>query len=319
MNAQNKHIEYQKDHCWQYDIRLNNLEQDLKESDLSLSEVQSLTISDFTFRAVDKDDSTMCRNIRSFIERHEWLGKLGLYPTHRFVAEYKGKLAGVVIFDQPNSFSKLLGEDTKKLERLISRGACVSWSPPSLASALIMFSIKHMVKNTRYRLFTAYSDVEAKELGTIYQACNFIYLGKGSGTSYMFLDPNNKAKGWFSDRSFRSRSAWKRYARELGIEWQRNWQGAKTNKHKDWANSTAETRSGSESILWENIPEDIAKRLKEASKAHQRLCEKRKSPSKHKYCYILGENKKETRELRRLFDELNPTKINLKYPKVRGE
>lgn len=43
-----------------------------------------------------------------------------------------------------------------------------------------------MVKNTQYRLFTAYSDTEAKELGTIYQACNFYYLGKKSGAGYQY-------------------------------------------------------------------------------------------------------------------------------------
>lgn len=51
---------------------------------------------------------------------------MSLYPTHFFTARYKGILAGVVIMDMPNAFSKLLGEDTKQIERLISRGACVS-------------------------------------------------------------------------------------------------------------------------------------------------------------------------------------------------
>ena len=45
-----------------------------------------------------------------------------------------------------------------------------------------MFSIKWMAKNTPFRAFTAYSDPEAKELGTIYQACNFYYIGQSSGS-----------------------------------------------------------------------------------------------------------------------------------------
>lgn len=318
MSFENRFSEYDKNHCWQYDIRLKNLKEDLEESGLTIEETAKLTISDFSFEFVDKENEDECRKIRKFIEKHEWLGKLSLYPTHRFVARYKGILAGVVIMDQPNAFSKLLGEDTRKLERLISRGACISWSPKGLASSLIMFAIRWMAKNTRYRLFTAYSDVEAKELGTIYQACNFIYLGKTSGTQYMYLDPKNRKKGWFSDRSFRSRSAWKKYARELGIEWQKNWQGSKNNKSKDWENGTAVQKTGSDSILWENIPEDVIKRLKEASEKHRQSCEKRKVPSKHKYCYILAESKKETNRYRKLFEQLNPKLVNLKYPKNRG-
>ncbi len=81
----------------------------------------------------------------------------------------------------PNAFSKLLGENTPNLERLISRGACISWSPKEIvASSLIMWLINWMGKNTTYRLFIAYSDPTALELGTVYQACNFYYLGKSA-------------------------------------------------------------------------------------------------------------------------------------------
>ena len=78
----------------------------------------------------------------------------------------------------PNAFSKLLGKNTNDLERLISRGACISWSPKNLGSAFLMWCLRWMVKNTDYRIFTAYSDPTARELGTIYQACNFYYLGQ---------------------------------------------------------------------------------------------------------------------------------------------
>ena len=170
---------YTKNHCWQYDIRLSNREQDLTNSGLTEEDVQDLRISDFVFANESKD--LVFDEVRIFIERHEWLKRLSLYPTHFFTARYKGILAGVVIMDMPTAFSKILGEGTRKIERLISRGACISWSPKNLASALIMFSIKWMVKNTRFRLFIAYGDAEAKELGTIYQACSFYYLGKKSG------------------------------------------------------------------------------------------------------------------------------------------
>lgn len=164
--------DYNKDHCRQYDIRLNNLEEDLILAGLTADDVNNLNIADFVLQHEEKE---ICyEEVKSFIERHEWLGRMSLYPTNIFTARYNGILAGVVIMDMPSVFSKMLGDETRKIERLISRGACISWSPKNLGSSLIMFAIKWMVKNTRFRLFVAYSDIEAKELGTIYQACNFL-------------------------------------------------------------------------------------------------------------------------------------------------
>ena len=238
----------------------------------------------------------MAQQIKKFIERHEWLGKMSNYPTHYFIARYNGILSGVVIMDMPNAFSKLLGENTKKIERLISRGACISWSPKNLASSLIMFAIKWMVKNTQYRVFTAYSDPEAKELGTIYQACNFYYLGQNSGTSKQY-----KVNGkWHSDRYFRSRSVYKKLAIEKGVKWDNSWVSG-------------------DSILWENMSETMANKIKKISKDFQNSCEVRTAPKKHKYVYVLGENKKETKELRTEFGRLNPKLVNLAYPKERGK
>ncbi len=282
---------YDKDHCWQYDIRLNNFEEDLKLSGLDINIVNNLKCGDFTFQHEEK--SLVYSEIKSFIERHEWLGKMSLYPTNIFTARYNGILAGVVIMDMPNAFSKMLGDNTRKLERLISRGACISWSPKNLASSLVTFAIRWMVKNTQYRLFVAYSDSEAKELGTIYQACNFFYLGKKSGASFQYKIQNGK---WVSDRYFRSRSVYKKLALMDGIIWKNEWQNG-------------------DSIFFELMPNDIKDRIKELSKNYMNSCEKRKLNPKHKYGYVLGNNKYETKKLREFFLTKNKT---FPYPKDRG-
>lgn len=199
----------------------------------------------------------------------------------------------------PNAFSNLLGLDYRDREKLISRGACISWSPKNLASALIMFSIRWMADNTSFRFFTAYSDVDAKELGTIYQACNFIYLGQHSGAREEFLDPNDPDRGWFSDRQFRKTSQVKRYAKDLGIE-----------LRKDWC--------GRDKIHWQKIPADIQERLKHQSFAHMGRCQRRRLQPKHKYLYILGRDRRETKFLTQVFEERNPRLIDLVYPKIRG-
>jgi len=203
----------------------------------------------------------------------------------------------VCLMNLPNAFSKLLGEDTKKIERLISRGACVSWSPKNLASSFLMWCCQWMVKNSPYRLFTAYSDPTAKELGTIYQACNFYYLGNESGTTTRYINPYTGKV--LSDRFFRVRSAYKKYAKELGIEWEKNW-------------------NNDQRMLWENVPDHVEKQLREHSKKKQQGATKITMPSKHKYAFVLGATKAETKKLRREFETRNADIIK-PYPKVRGE
>jgi hypothetical protein len=283
---------YNKEQCWQYNIRLENLKDDLQMANLTKEITDNLKISDFTFHKEEKN--IIFNEVKEFIEKHEWLGRLSLYPTHFFTARYNGILAGVVIMDMPNMFSKLLGEQTRRLERLISRGACISWSPKNLASKLISFSMNWMVKNTQYRLFTAYSDTEAKELGTIYQACNFYYLGKKSGTGYQYKLESGK---WVSDRYFRSRSVYKRLAKNNGIVWEDKWQKG-------------------DLVLFNMMSDDVSKKIKNLSKEYQNSCEKRKMEPKHKYAYVLGVSKKETKKLRKIFEERNKT---YPYPKERGK
>ena len=282
---------YDKNHCWQYDIRMNNLEQDLKESNLTDEYVSNLTVKDFHFRLVeDKEEQ---QNIVDFIKRHEWLGNLSQYTTHWFGCYHKDILAGAILFNMPNAFSKSLGEDTSQLERLISRGACISWSPKNLASAFVMWCIKYMVENTQYRLFTAYSDPAAKELGTIYQACNFYYLGQSFGGKAKYVNPYTGKL--VSDRFFRQRTAYKKYANELGIEWKKEYT----------------TKTG---MNWKEIPNEIENKLRLYSKSKQQDAKKIDIVQKHKYAYVLGRDKRETRALRKLF--LAKNKI-YEYPSER--
>jgi len=278
------YLAYNKEHCWQYDVRLKNLEEDIINSGFTKEYIDSLSVKDFEYKVVvDKSERT---KLKEFIERHEFLGNLSQYTTHWFGAYHKDILAGVTLLNMPNAFSKLLGDNTHKIERLISRGACISWSPKNLASSFLMWVINWMVKNSDYRLFTAYADPTAKELGTIYQACNFYYLGQKSGTTTRYINPYTDKI--VSDRFFRTRSAYKKYAKELGIQWEKNW-------------------NNDQKMLWENIPDEIEKQLRNYSKIKQSESTKVEMPSKHKYAYVKGATKQETKRLRTLFEQLNKT------------
>ena len=290
----NKIKNYDKDWCYQYQKRLDTLEEDMRRYGWSQEDIDNISLSDFEFSVITSTGEK--KEATEFIKRYEWLGTIGSFPTHWFVARYKGILGGVIIMGMPNAFSKLLGEDTKSIERLIARGASASWCPFNLGSKFLMWAIKWMVDNTQYRLFTCYSDPQAKEIGSIYQGLNFFYLGQGSGTSVRCVNPYNP-NVMISDRAFRARSMYKKYAKDLGIEWQ-----------KDWNND--------QSMLWENIPDEVEKALRSYSKKMFNEAEKIYFPNKHKYAFVLGRDKRETKFLRKKFLELNKV---YDYPKERGK
>lgn len=285
---------FKEEHCYQYQRRIDTLEEDKTILGWDDEFIANIDLNEFEFKHIEskKDKEAASR----FIERYEWLSTIGSFPTNWFIATYKDVLGGVIIMSMPNAFSKLLGDNTKLLERLISRGASASWCPKNLASKFLMWCIKWMVDNTQYRLFTCYSDPQAKEIGSIYQSLNFYYLGQKSGTTVRCVNPYN-TNVIISDRAFRARSMYKRYSKDLGIEWQKNW-------------------SNDQSVLWENIPDDIEKQLRDYSKEMYNKATKIYFPSKHKYAFVLGRDKRETKRLRKEFEERN--KI-YPYPKERGK
>ena len=293
----------EENHCWQYEVRLRNTERDLIGLGKDLAWAKSLRTSDFSFDYVDKTDREQCDEVRDFIIRHEFLGCLPNRPTHRFTARLKGTgtLAGVIVMATPNAFSHLLGKENKNIIKLVSRGASISWSPKNMGSWLVSRACKWMVRNTDFRCFEAYSDPLAKELGTIYQALNWAYLGQTSGASKVYRDPDHKDRGWFSDRDFRKKSKYKRYAEALGIPAER------------W-----KSYMGKYTPKWDTMPAGLKDKIKVEEKKFRDACDSRPVPPKHKYCYILGRNKKETKHLRNLFVECNPGKVNMPYPKERG-
>jgi predicted DNA binding protein len=144
--------------CHQYKVRQNTVEEDQKAGfnfDLKCKEF-SLQQEDFTYEH------------RAFIEKYEWLGTIGYSPKWVFTARYNNSLAGVVLIGQPTA--NMSGIDIK-IQGQVTRGACASWAPKHLNSKLVMFAINWCVKNTEKRVFFAYSDHEAGEIGIPTECC----------------------------------------------------------------------------------------------------------------------------------------------------
>lgn len=293
---QDRTSNYDKNWCYQYDMRIKLLQEDLFYLGMSQEDVAKIRVEDFIFKNVTSiEDHKKCK---SFIERYEWLGTVPSFTSHWFMAYYKDIVAGVVLIGEPYSYTRLLGDDTQKYERLISRGACISWSPKNLASSFVMWCIKWMVQNTQYRLFVAYSDPSAKELGTIYQACNFYYLGQNFGKVKKYRNPYNDKI--CSCRTFRTNNMYKKYAEDLGIEWDDNWIIGNI-------------------IHWDKVPDEIEKQLRAycSKMLKENLCFT-VDQHKHKYAYVLGIDKRETKALRKIVE--NNIDIDFfDYPKERGK
>jgi hypothetical protein len=74
---------------------------------------------------------------------------------------------------------------------LLSRGACVHWAHPHSASKLIRGSMNLLPR--KFEVVTATCDPAAGEIGTIYQACGFDYVGS-------MRDNNGAVNSRFMDR-----------------------------------------------------------------------------------------------------------------------
>ncbi len=92
-------------------------------------------------------------------------------------------LAGVACFGPgPGSLAQnLCGVENRNKAISLERGACEHWVPKNAASWLIPKAVAMAAKDHGWRIFFAYSDPAAGEIGTVYQACNWHYLGVGNG------------------------------------------------------------------------------------------------------------------------------------------
>lgn len=111
------------------------------------------------------------------ILEYEWLRCMPSIVLHCFGIYFDGVIGGVVVFSQ--EYAENLGVWDKygytgKMI-LLSRGACVHWTPTGTASKLIRGAIKLLP--AKYEVVTATVDELAGEIGTIYQACGFHYVG----------------------------------------------------------------------------------------------------------------------------------------------
>jgi hypothetical protein len=156
------------------------------EADLEAKMRLAADFKNATVREISYDEA------KNVITANEWLGNLGTteWAYGLFFGEY---LAGVVCFGSTagtNVAASICGEEHRHKVTTLCRGACVHWAHPHSASYLITAACKEMTKKGCH-IVVAYSDPEAGEVGTIYQACNFLYCGQTNPTEH-FRRPDGK-------------------------------------------------------------------------------------------------------------------------------
>jgi hypothetical protein len=121
------------------------------------------------------------RIAEQIILKYEWLGTMAQSGYHYGIF-YGSYCAGVCCVEFGLKASEL---------GTLARGACVHWAPPGSNSKLLARTARMMARDTACRLLLAYSDTDAGEIGTVYQAANWAYVGRGKSTT-QFVAPNGR-------------------------------------------------------------------------------------------------------------------------------
>lgn len=165
---------------------------------LEVAEQAELMPENFSLELKDTILRPITREVaKPFIEKFEWLGKIG---TMKFAyGLYFGyKLGVVLVFSKTTTWQaevSICGEKYRDKVILLCRGAAANWAPKNANSYAIALTLKAVEKDTDYKIILAYSDRRAGEVGTIYQALGWLFIGWGAeGTDHVpaaLVDPTD--------------------------------------------------------------------------------------------------------------------------------
>jgi hypothetical protein len=153
---------------------------------------------------------------QTVIEKYEWLGTMPAVILHCYGIFFDGALGGAAIYSPEYAENLGVWDKYGYTGKIIclTRGACVHWSPAGTGSRLIRQSMKLLPR--RYEVVTATCDAEADEVGTIYQASGFCYVGKMHPGSRVSI---TTSAGIISERQAKRlhNSRGERALKELGV------------------------------------------------------------------------------------------------------
>jgi hypothetical protein len=179
-------------------------------------------------RPVEKNlDGAVVRQISvaeatPFILRYEWLGTMPEVP--RFCVglfTVTNGLTSVVVFGNGggSKSAHLCGAEHAHEAICLERGANAGWAPKNAGSFIISRACKLAYQAKGWQIFYAYADREAGEVGQIYQACNWHFIGvtgRGGGNTSRseWLEPDGTV---ISSRTMRRQYGGAELARWAGL------------------------------------------------------------------------------------------------------
>lgn len=131
---------------------------------------------------------------KEIIEQYEWLGTMPGVIFCCFGIFFDGLCGGVVVYGAEYAENLGVWDKYGYTGKIIclARGACVHWAHEHTGSKLIRQSMKMLPE--KYKVVTCTVDATAGEIGTIYQACGFDYVGQMSkgGNRASIITPDGK-------------------------------------------------------------------------------------------------------------------------------
>ena len=119
---------------------------------------------------------------KPLILQYEWLGTMG--SARKWVALYFGDdIAGVArsgATSGTRTAESVAGVENANRVCTLVRGCCLPWAHPNSASWFIPQACEMMAEKYGWNIVVAYSDERAGEIGTGYQATNWIYAGRSN-------------------------------------------------------------------------------------------------------------------------------------------
>jgi hypothetical protein len=133
---------------------------------------------------------------KQVILKYEWLGTMPSQTVCSYGLFYDGVLAGVVCFSDVRQQQKMSFNGYPAI--ILARGACVHWAHRHSASKLISSAVSKLDSN-KYNFVVGYSDPEAGEIGTVYQACNWYCVG--TVQKKRWIGPNGEIRSAYHHRN----------------------------------------------------------------------------------------------------------------------
>ena len=122
------------------------------------------------------------------IAKYEWLGTISQHASYFYAIKFGNHVGGVTCVSigsggpAPGVY-KTFGFTERNELAYLCRGACVHWAPKGANSKLVAWTCRILTQTTPSKLVVAYADTDAGEIGTIYQACGWTYVGPGGVTT----------------------------------------------------------------------------------------------------------------------------------------